>query len=107
MGVIDMDVLGRVRQLMKERNWSYYKLAKECGIPEATAYNMETRNTVPSMPTLEAICKGMGITMAQFFAEGDMVEMTPDLKELFDVWVNLTPKTKSAVLQMLKSMKEE
>lgn len=59
------------------------------------------------MPTLEAICKGMGITMAQFFAEGDMVEMTPDLKELFDVWVNLTPKTKSAVLQMLKSMKEE
>ena len=102
-----MDVLDRVRQLMKERNWSYYKLAKECGIPEATAYNMETRNTVPSMPTLEAICKGMGITMAQFFAEGDMVEMTPDLKELFDVWVNLTPKTKNAVLQMLKSMRDE
>ena len=68
---------------------------------------MENRNTFPSMPTLDAICKGMGITMAQFFAEGDMVKMIPDLKELFDVWVNLTPKTKSAVLQMLKSMNNE
>ncbi len=102
-----MDVLARVRALMKERNWSYYKLAKECGIPEATAYNMENRNTVPSMPTLEAICKGMAITLAQFFAEGDMVEMTPELKELFDAWVNLTPRTKTAVLHMLRSMREE
>lgn len=102
-----MDVLGRVRQLMKDRNWSYYRLAKECEIPEATAYNMETRNTVPSVPTLEAICKGMGITMAQFFAEGEMVEMTSELKELFDIWVSLSPKAKESVLQMLKAMREE
>ena len=105
--MIFVDVLARVKQLMKERKWSYYKLAKECGIPEATAYNMGIRNTVPSMPTLEAICSGMGITLAQFFAEGEMVEMTPDLKELFDIWVDLTPKTKAAVLQMLRSMVEE
>lgn len=102
-----MDVLERVRQLMREKKWTYYKLAKECGIPEATVYNMERRNTVPSMPTLEAICESMGITLAQFFAEGEMVEMTPDLKELFDVWVDLSPKTKTALLQMIKAIKEE
>lgn len=102
-----MDVLARVKQLMHEKNWSYYKLAKECGIPEATAYNMEIRNTVPSMPTLEAICKGMGITLSQFFAEGEMVELTPELKELFEVWVDLSPKAKRSLLEMIKTLKEQ
>lgn len=102
-----MDVLARVKQLMHEKNWSYYKLAKECGLPEATAYNMEMRNTVPSMPTLEAICKGMGITLSQFFAEGEMVELTPELKELFEIWVDLSPKAKRSLLEMIKSLKEQ
>ena len=102
-----MDVLARVKQLMHEKNWSYYKLAKECGIPEATAYNMEIRNTVPSMPMLEAICKGMGITLSQFFAEGEMVELTPELKELFEVWVDLSPKAKRSLLEMIKTLKEQ
>lgn len=42
--------------------------------------------------------------MSQFFAEGDMVEITPELKELFDNWVNLTPEQKKAANQMLKAM---
>ena len=42
--------------------------------------------------------------MSQFFAEGDMVEITPELKELFENWVNLTPKQKKAANQMLKAM---
>ena len=50
---------------------------------------------------------GFGITLAQFFAEGEMVEMTPDLKELFDCWVCLTVEQKAAALQMLKAMSHE
>jgi hypothetical protein len=45
--------------------------------------------------------------MSQFFADTDMVELTPDMKELFDCWVNLTPKQKSAALQMLKAMSHD
>lgn len=48
-----------------------------------------------------------GITMSQFFAEGEMVELTPELKELFDNWVDLTPNQKAAVLQMLKAMNHD
>ena len=66
--------------------------------------NIFRRNTVPSIATLETICSGFGITMSQFFAEGDMVEITPELKELFDNWVNLTPEQKKAANQMLKAM---
>lgn len=99
-----MDTHERLRQLLNERGWSEYKLAKRCGLSESTVANFFRRNTVPSIATLETICSGFGITMSQFFAEGDMVEITPELKELFENWVNLTPEQKKAANQMLKAM---
>ena len=99
-----MDTHERLRQLLNERGWSEYKLAKRCGLSESTVANIYRRNTVPSIATLETICSGFGITMSQFFAEGDMVEITPELKELFENWVNLTPEQKKAANQMLKAM---
>lgn len=100
-----MDTHERLRQLLNERGWSEYKLAKRCGLSESTVANIFRRNTVPSIATLETICSGFGITMSQFFAEGDMIEITPELKELFENWVNLTPEQKKAANQMLKAMK--
>lgn len=99
-----MDTHERLRQLLNERGWSEYKLAKRCGLSESTVANIFRRNTVPSIATLETICSGFGITMSQFFAEGDMVEITPELKELFENWVNLTPEQKKAANHMLKAM---
>lgn len=102
-----MDTHERLRQLLKERGWTEYRLSKNCGLSESTLGNIYRRNTVPSIATLETICKGFGITMSQFFAEGEMVEMTPELKELFDSWVNLTPEQKDAVSRLLKSMNHD
>ena len=99
-----MDTHERLRQLLNERGWSEYKLAKRCGLSESTVANIFRRNTVPSIATLETICSGFGITMSQFFAEGDMIEITPELKELFENWVNLTLEQKKAANQMLKAM---
>lgn len=102
-----MDTHERLRQLLNERGWTEYRLAKNCGLSESTIANIYRRNTVPSLATLEAICKGFGITMAQFFAEGEMVEINPELKELFEKWVNLTPEQKKAANQMLKAMNKD
>ena len=102
-----MDTHERLRQLLNERGWTEYRLAKNCGLSESTIANIYRRNTVPSLATLEAICKGFGITMAQFFAEGEMVEISPELKELFENCVNLTPEQKKAANQMLKAMNKD
>lgn len=55
------------------------------------------------MVTLEALCKAFGITMAQFFAEGDVIEITPELRELFDKWTALTSEQKAAIWQIIKT----
>ena len=65
--VMYLDTQARILQLMKERNWTAYRLAKEAGLAQSTITNVFKRSTTPSIPTLETICKGFGITMAQFF----------------------------------------
>ena len=105
--MIFMDTHERLRQLLAERGWSVYRLAVHCGLSESTLANIFKRNTVPSVATLEAICNGFGITLSQFFSENEMVELTPELKELFDNWVNLTIEQKSAIQQLLKSMQKD
>lgn len=87
---MNMDTLGRLKQLLDERNWTEYRLAKASGLSDSTIKNIFKRNTQPTIDTLETICRGFGITLAQFFADDEMVELTPDLKELFNGWVNLT-----------------
>ena len=99
-----MDTHKRLRQLLDERGWTEYRLSKECGLSESTLANIFRRNTVPSISTLEAICSGFGITLSQFFADGDMVEMSPELKELFDNWVTLSAAQKKAALQMIQAL---
>lgn len=101
-----MDTHERLQQLLKERGWSEYRLAKSCGLSESTIANIFRRNTLPSIATLETICGGFGITLSQFFAEGEMVELTPELKELFDGWAYLTPEQKDAVACIIKAMND-
>lgn len=96
-----MNTLERLRQLLNDRGWTEYRLSKECGLSQSTIGNIYRRNTTPSIETLEIICKAFGITLSQFFAETDMVELTPELKSLFDGWVSLTPEQKSAVQNMI------
>jgi transcriptional regulator with XRE-family HTH domain len=99
-----MDTNERLRRLLEERGWTEYRLAKKCGLSQSTIANIYRRNTVPSIATLEVICNGFGITLSQFFADEEMVELTPDLKAVFESWVILTPDQKAAALQMLRAM---
>lgn len=99
-----MDTNERLKQMLTERGWTEYKLSKMSGLSESTVGNIFRRNTVPSVITLEAICKAFGITLSQFFCESNMVELTPELQELFDSWSILTSEQKKAALQMIKAM---
>lgn len=98
-----MDTLAKLQKLIQERGWSEYRLAQECGLNVSTIANIYRRNTMPTITTLEAICAGFGITLAQFFAEGDMVELTPALEQLVEAWKPLTDEQKKVVLLVAQS----
>ena len=101
-----MDAKARIRELMAERKWSEYRLAIASGLSQSTVANIFNRNTTPSVPTLESICAGFGITLAQFFAEGEMVELTEEQREMFSAWSTLTKEQKEALQRLILVMKK-
>lgn len=98
-----MKIIDRLKDLQQRHGWSDYKIVKEAGLSPNTVSNIYRRGNTPSMVTLEALCKAFGITMAQFFAEGEMIEITPELRMLFDKWSTLTEEQKAALWQILKT----
>ena len=99
-----MDATERIKELLKQRGWTAYKLSKQSGLAESTVNNILKRNTVPSVTTLEAICGGFGMTMAQFFAEGELIEVTPDVSELVRYYSVLSSDQKEVARELLKKM---
>ena len=97
--MIFMNAKLRIRKLMADRQWSEYRLALESGLSQSTISNIFSR-------TLESICKGFGITLAQFFAEGDWVELTPEQHKMFLAWSSLSSTQKKAISQLIDAMKE-
>ena len=102
-----VDILERLNALLKARGWTRYRLSKESGLTESTLANIFQRNAMPSLDTLERICAGFGISLSQFFADGEMVELTPELKEVFDNWRTLTPEQKNAALTMMRAFNHD
>ena len=97
-----MNVLNRIDNLMKEHGWSDYKLAAESGLSSSTIANLRRRNTVPSIPTLEAICDAFGITLSQFFNEDEeYVHLTQEQQLLFKRWIALTDNQKLLIENLI------
>lgn len=103
-----MDAKLRIRQLMEQKNISEYRLAKLSGLSQSTISNIFVRNTVPSIPTIEAICEGLGISMSQFFAKENenIVYLTPEQKHFFDDWAALTKEEKEVIEKIIKTYKK-
>lgn len=102
-----MDTVVRIRQILAARGWTEYRLSKESGLSISTVQNIITRGAHPTLPTLKAICNALGITLSQFFAESEMVELSADLKELFDQWLFLTPEQKEATIRMVRAFNQK
>ncbi|WP_418665831.1 helix-turn-helix domain-containing protein [Allofournierella sp.] len=96
----------RILRLMAERGWSRYELAKRAGLSETTVANLFRRCNAPSIPTLEAITKACGITMAQFFTEGDdPVVLSQEQRALLIQWSVLTQQQQALLLQFISMNK--
>ncbi|MDO4305051.1 MAG: helix-turn-helix transcriptional regulator [Bacillota bacterium] len=99
-----MDAQKRIKQLMEERGWTDYRLAKEAHLSHSTVTNMFNRNNAPTLPTLEAVCRAFGITLAQFFTEDKDSQMTEEQQKLFSTWSTLTDEQKRLLLDLMNTM---
>lgn len=99
------DVLREITRLRLERGWSEYELAKQSDLPQSTISTWYRKNQTPTIQTLSKLCQGLGITLSQFFAEGeDAISLTTEQREMLDNWSALSPQQRQAVKDLLKNM---
>ena len=96
-------VTEKVNHLMNERGWTAYKLEQESGVPAHTIRRWLQSDMYPSIPVLMQVCEAFGMTLAEFFTEGEIFELTGERKEHFDDWLQLSKPQREAVKVMIKS----
>lgn len=99
------NILNEITRLRLERNWSEYELAKKSGLSQSTISTWYRKEQIPTIQTLDKICKGFGITLSQFFAEGDdTISLTPEQRNMLDNWSALNSQQKQIVMDLIKNI---
>ena len=64
-----MNTIARVMELAGERNLTLFRLAQLCSVPYSTLKNTVKRGGQLQIETIELVCQGLGISLAEFFTE--------------------------------------
>lgn len=100
-----IDILGRITDHRISRNWTEYQLAQQSGIPQSTISTWYRKKMLPTLSSLDKICRAFDMTMAQFLSENDgLTEITPDQRKLLNKWESLSPLQKKAFLDLMDSI---
>lgn len=98
----ERDIIERIKALCDARSWTYYRLAKESGLTYSTLCTMMHKANTPSLPTLLKICKGFGITPAEFFnTDNPATQLSPEDLEHIQQWQQLNDKNKETAAQYI------
>lgn len=98
----ESDIIQRIQALCQARSWTYYRLAKESGLTYSTLCTMMHKANAPSLPTLMKICKGFGITPAEFFdADNPVTSLSPADAKHLQLWMQLNDANKEAATKFI------
>lgn len=91
-------IIERIERLCEIKHISRYRLAQRSGIAQSSLSTLLNRKSVPTFQTLERICEGFDISMAQFFAaEDEFPDLTEEQKDLLTAWNKMDRHQKDLV----------
>ena len=100
-----MNILDKIVLFREKRGWTEYRLAEESKLPQSTISSWYSKSMTPSFASLEKICTAFGITLSQFFADGNSpVDLTEEQRKMLDEWNTLTTEQKEVIFNLLKTM---
>ena len=99
-----MNIIDKIYQLMNARDWTTYTLAEEAGVGQSTIANMFRKNQIPKVETLEKICKAFGLSLSEFFADGQSENENFELASMIGT---LSPKRKELTKAIVKEFQNK
>ena len=102
------EIIDRIKALCEARSWTSYRLAKESGITYSTLCTMLHKANFPSIPTLIKICDAFGISLSDFFDEGnEHIFLTKGQKEHLNQWNQLSEENQKIAEKYLAYLLSE
>ncbi len=93
----------KIVEMAEARGWSLYQLAEKSDTPYSTLNSSINRNSPLKIDTLERICTAFGISLSQFFMEGENYEIINQKeKELITLFRHLSGEKQNALIELLK-----
>lgn len=65
--MIEDKIVERIQELCSKKHISLYRLAKNAELPYSSLNNILHRRTCPTVNTLERLCKGLNVSLSEFF----------------------------------------
>ena len=98
-----MNVIEEIERQRLARGWTKYRLAEEAMLTYSTLSAIYTRHTPPKLDVLEMICTAFGLSLAQFFAQGEEGEiLSDDEKSLLKQYRKLSAAKRRALRELLE-----
>ena len=101
-------MIERLIAYRKAQGLSQKALALKSNLTPSTLCTIENGYYYPSMDSFFALCRGLGITPAQFFLSDTESEQlyTSDEQQLLDFWNTMNSENKKICLSFFHSVKE-
>ena len=102
--------LVKLESILKEKDWSIYRLAKESDISYSSLNNLFQRNTEPTLHTLRKICTGLDISLSDFFADEKLptiTEYSSEERKLITHYRNLKNSDKKLLMTYAQALNRE
>lgn len=98
-----MNIIKKIDEMRIKRGWTFYKLAQESGLTQQTFTKWMEGKTTPTIQALKAVCDAFNISLADFFTDGNLIEITPETKIILDNWKHLTKEEKYSIQLIIEN----
>lgn len=104
----DNFVLDRIEELCKMKGLSHYRLALKSGVHQSSLSTLMNRKSTPNVYTLDKICKGLDMTLAQFFSVDDeFANLTDAQKKFLITWNSLPEEERKLTMAYMEGLIDE
>lgn len=103
---LDAFVIKRLREIMEQRHLTRYKLWQLTGITQPSLSTLFSGRCAPSLATIEKLCKGLDISVSDFFKkEGEEnYPLSSDERQLLKCWHELDKVQKKMSIAYAEGM---
>ena len=83
------------------------RLAQLTGMSQTAIGSIISKESIPTIPTLEKLCSAFGITLAQFFSnEESHPNLTETQREILMIWDSLDVEERKVFMTMIRGLKK-